>query len=59
MQSALERRQALFEVVCERRHDKIDNLAFEFVVDRRTIRRDIAVLGLSKLKYTTQGIPVH
>ena len=55
MQSALERRQALFEVMCERRHEKIDNLAFEFGVDRRTIRRDIAVLGLTKPIYTTQG----
>ncbi len=47
MQSALERRQELFEVMCERRHDTIDNLAFQFGVDRRTIERDIELLSLS------------
>ena len=41
MQSAVERRQAILEILCERRHEKIDNLAFEFEVERRTIRRDI------------------
>lgn len=55
MQSALERRQALFELMCERRHEKIDNLAFEFGVDRRTIRKDIALLSLSRPIYTTRG----
>lgn len=55
MQSALERRQALFEIMCERRHDTINNLAFEFGVERRTIRRDIELLSLSKPIYTTKG----
>ena len=55
MQSAVERRQAILEILCERRHEKIDNLAFEFEVDRRTIRRDIEVLSISYPLYTTKG----
>ncbi len=55
MQSALERRQALFEVMCERRHDTVENLAFEFGVDRRTIERDVELLSISKPIYTTKG----
>lgn len=55
MQSALERRQELFEVMCECRHDTIDNLAFQFGVDRRTIERDIELLSLSRPIYTTKG----
>ena len=34
---ALERRQVLIELLCERRHDKIENLAFELNVNERTI----------------------
>lgn len=33
MQSAVDRRQSLLELMCERRHETIDNLAFEFNVD--------------------------
>lgn len=44
---ALERRQALIETLCKRRHDKVCNLAFEFGVNERTIRRDIEQLSLS------------
>lgn len=55
MQSALERRQSLLEVICERRYETIDNLAFEFGVDRRTIRRDIELLSISHPIYTTKG----
>lgn len=42
--SPSERRQALLEVLCRRRHDTYDNLAFEFNVSRRTICRDVAIL---------------
>ena len=49
---ALERRQALIELLCERRHDKIGNLAFEFGVNEKTIRRDIQELSLSYPIYT-------
>jgi len=55
MQSALDRRQALLEIMCERRHDKIDNHAFEMGVERRTIRRDIELLSISYPIYTTKG----
>lgn len=55
MQSAVERRQAILEILCERRHEIIDNLAFEFEVERRTIRRDIEVLSISYPIYTTKG----
>ncbi len=55
MQSAVDRRQSLLELMCERRHETIDNLAFEFEVDRRTIRRDIEVLSISYPIYTTKG----
>ena len=49
---ALERRQALIEQLCERRYEKILNLAFEFGVSWRTICRDIQELSLSYPIYT-------
>lgn len=55
MQSANERRLALLETMCVRRYDKIDNLAFEFGVDRRTIERDVELLSISHPIYTTKG----
>ncbi len=55
MKSALERRQAILEVLCERKHDTVDNLATEFCVSERTIRRDLEYLTLSYPIYTTQG----
>ena len=45
--SPSERRQELLEVLCHRRHDTYDNLAFEFHVSRRTICRDVAILMCS------------
>ena len=36
-----ERREAILKVLCQRRQDKIDNLAFEFGVSVRTIKNDI------------------
>lgn len=55
MQSALERRQDLLGILCERRHDSVENLAAEFGVSERTIRRDVEQLTLSYPIYTTQG----
>lgn len=52
---ASERRQAILEVLCERRYDKIENLAFEFSVNECTIRRDILELSLSHPIYTKTG----
>ena len=45
----------LLEVLCRRRHDTYDNLAFEFNVSRRTIRRDIAILMCSYPIETSRG----
>lgn len=53
--SSVCRRQALLEVLCERRHESIANLAFEFKVSIRTIKYDIEELALSYPIYTTQG----
>ena len=53
---ALERRQAILELLCERRTEKIENLAFEFSVNECTIRRDILELSLSYPIYTRTGI---
>ena len=40
-----ERREAILKVLCQRRQDKIDNLAFEFGVSVRTIKNDIEELS--------------
>ena len=50
-----ERRQAILEALCERRHDKIENLAYEFHVTERTIRNDVLELSLSFPVYTVSG----
>lgn len=55
MSSPSERRQDLLEVLCHRRYDTYDNLAFEFNVSRRTIRRDIAILMCSYPIETIRG----
>jgi len=49
------RRLMVLQVLCERRHDKIENLATEFNVSRRTMRYDIDILSLSFPIYTTKG----
>jgi len=53
--NAMERRQAILEVLCERRHEKVNNLAFEFGVHEWTIRNDILELSLSYPIYTKPG----
>ena len=52
---AIERRQAILEALCERRQDKIENLAFEFNVTERTIRNDVLELSLTYPIYTVAG----
>ena len=52
---ATERRQALLEIICERRHEKMDNLAFELGVSRKTIIRDVLELSISYPVYTVSG----
>lgn len=50
-----ERRNAIMEVLAKRRHDKISNLASEFGVSERTIRRDIEILSLTEPIRTEAG----
>lgn len=52
---ATERRQALLELLCERRHDTMENLAFELGVSRHTIMRDVLELSVSYPIYTVSG----
>ena len=52
---AAERREAIIEILCERRREKIANLAFEFNVSERTIRNDIIELSLIFPIYTVAG----
>lgn len=53
--TASERRNAILEVLCLRRHETRENLAFEFGVSKRTIEYDILMLSLDYPIYTTQG----
>ena len=55
MQSALDRRQAITEVLSDRRFETIENLMAEFSVSRSTIKRDLEILGCSVPIYTVQG----
>lgn len=50
-----ERRNAILKTLCRRRHETICNLAREFGVSERTIRRDIEVLSYSEPIYTQTG----
>lgn len=50
-----ERREAILKVLCQRRQDKIDNLAFEFGVSIRTIKNDIVELSLAYPIETVRG----
>lgn len=50
-----ERREAILKVLCQRRQEKIDNLAFEFDVSVRTIKNDIEELTLAHPIETVRG----
>lgn len=50
-----ERRQAILEVLCMRRHETRENLANEFGVSKRTIEYDVLNLMLTYPVYTVQG----
>ena len=52
---AAERRKAIMRTICRRRHDTIKNLAFEFGVSERTIRRDVEILSYTEPIYTQRG----
>ena len=53
--TAMERREAILDVLCQRKHDQINNLAEEFGVSERTIRTDIEVLSCSYPIETVRG----
>lgn len=50
-----ERRNAILKALCRRRYETIPNLANEFEVSERTIRRDIEVLSYTEPIYTQTG----
>ena len=51
----LERRQAILELLCSRRYEKMSNIAFELGVTERTVQNDIWELSLSYPIYTQKG----
>ena len=53
--TAIERREAILDALCVRRQEQISNLAEEFGVNERTIRRDLLELGCSYPIETTRG----
>ena len=53
--SVNERRATIINMLCQRRHDTVANLAHEFNVSIRTIKYDIEMLTLSYPIYTIQG----
>lgn len=53
--TADERRGAILDIICARRYETIDNLAFELDASRRTIQRDVLHLSLRFPIYTMQG----
>ena len=50
-----ERRNAILKALCRRRYETIGNLATEFQVSERTIRRDIEALSYTEPIYTQSG----
>ena len=55
MQSALDRRQAMLELLSDRRQETVAKLMTEFGVSRCTVLRDIDALSCSAPIYTVQG----
>ena len=55
MQSALDRRQAMLELLSDRRQETVANLMSEFGVSRCTILGDIETLSCSAPIFTVQG----
>lgn len=50
-----DRRKKIIKILSQRGHETIMNLAFEFGVSERTIRRDIEFLSLTEPIYTQTG----
>ena len=55
MQSALDRRQAMLELLSDRQKETVANLMSEFGVSRSTVLRDIEMLSCSVPIFTAQG----
>lgn len=55
MQGTAERRNEIMKILCRRRNETVQNLAFELDVSERTIRRDIELLSLTEPIYTQSG----
>ena len=53
--SPSERRMAILDALCRRRHDTTENLAAEFGVSERTIRNDLLELSCSYPVETVRG----
>lgn len=53
--TAFERRKAIMQILRLRKYEKVDNLAFQFSVTPRTIKRDVEMLSLTESIYTQQG----
>lgn len=53
--TVFERRMALLEVLCLRRHDTRENLASEFGVSKRTIEYDVQILSADYPIFSIQG----
>ena len=53
--TAFERRKAIMQILRLRKFEKVDNLAFQFSVTPRTIKRDVEMLSLTESIYTQQG----
>lgn len=56
MLTTTERRLSVLRILCERRRETIDNLAFELEVSRTTIKTDILVLSMSYPIYSVSGV---
>ena len=50
-----ERRQAIIDILCVRKHETTMNIAYELNASRRTIQRDIEVLSLDYPIYCDMG----
>ena len=51
----VERRGELVKTLCRRRYERVENLAADFGVSERTIRRDIEALSRTVPIYTQSG----
>lgn len=55
MLETADRRKKILKIIRQRGHETIANLAFEFGVSGRTIRRDVEALSLTEPIYTKPG----